>query len=230
MTRAWTGIDDVLRRRGWAAQPATSAGAAARLTWYAAAFGLAYGAAMGSYAGFVVDRPWDELGLQMLYSAVKVPLLLGVTCLLALPSFFVANTLAGLRDDFFEAVRAVAAAQAGLAIILASLAPLTLTWYLSFADYNAAITVNAVMFAVASVSAQLLLRSYYRPLVARNRRHRLMMVCWLVIYAFVGIQMGWVLRPFIGAPGIAPEFFRSEIGENAYVVVTRLLLRVIGGL
>lgn len=229
MTRAWTGIDDVLRRRGWAARPATSAGAAARMTWYAAAFGLAYGAAMGSYAGFVVERPWAELGLQMLYSALKVPLLLGATCLIALPSFFVANTLAGLRDDFFEAVRAVAAAQAGLAIILASLAPLTLTWYLSSADYKAAITVNAVMFSVASVSAQLLLRSYYKPLIARNRRHRLMLVCWLVIYAFVGIQMGWVARPFIGTPDMPPEFFRDQVGENAYVVVVRMLTSVLFG-
>ena len=27
-----------------------------------------------------------------------------------------------------------------------------------------------------------------------------MLRTWLVIYVFVGIQMGWVLRPFIGDP------------------------------
>ena len=27
-----------------------------------------------------------------------------------------------------------------------------------------------------------------------------MLRTWLVIYVFVGIQMGWVLRPFVGSP------------------------------
>jgi len=178
------GIDDVLRRRGWAARPATSFGAAAQMAGYAVLFGLMYGAVMGTYAGFAVARPWDELRLQMLYSALKVPLLLAATCVVSLPSFFVVNTLFGLRDDFAEAARAVAAAQAGLAIILASLAPLTLTWYLTSSGYSEAIFVNGVMFAVAGVTAQKLLRTYYGPLIARNSRHRAMLWCWLAIYAY----------------------------------------------
>jgi hypothetical protein len=43
-----------------------------------------------------------------------------------------------------------------------------------------------------------------------------------VIYAFVGIQMGWLLRPFVGAPNQPVQFFRRENWDNAYVIVTRL--------
>ena len=32
---------------------------------------------------------------------------------------------------------------------------------------------------------------------------------WLVIYAFVGIQMGWLLRPFISDADVSTEFFRA---------------------
>ena len=34
-----------------------------------------------------------------------------------------------------------------------------------------------------------------------------MLRAWLGVYAFVGIQMGWVLRPFVGQPDrpTAPE-------------------------
>ena len=199
------------------------------MTVLAVVFGLLYGAVMGSYAGFAVFRPWDELRLQVLFSALKVPLLLAATCLVSLPSFFVVNTLLGLRDDFFEAVRAVASAQAGLAIILASLAPLTLTWYASSAGYSEAIFVNGVMFAVASVAAQSLLRANYRPLIARNSRHRLMLWCWLAIYTFVGIQMGWIMRPFIGSPNDPVVFFRRDSLGNAYVVVTKLIADVLLG-
>ena len=180
--------------------------------------GLAYGAAMGTHGGLVGDR-----ARQVAFSAVKVPLLLLATLLLSLPSYFVLNTLLGVRSDFAAAVRAIVASQAGLGLILASLAPLTLLWYASTADYDDAILFNALMFAVASLGAQVLLRRGYRALIARNARHRALLRTWIFIYAFVGIQMGWSLRPFIGAPNQPVRFFRVGAGENAYVVVARVI-------
>ena len=35
--------------------------------------------------------------------------------------------------------------------------------------------------------------------------------------------MGWILRPFVGTPGMPPEFFRAGSWTNAYLVVGRLL-------
>ena len=60
------------------------------------------------------------------------------------------NSLLGLRSDFGRAVRSLVAAQAGLAIVLASLAPFTLVWYASSARYSEALLFNGAMFAVAS--------------------------------------------------------------------------------
>ena len=59
---------------------------------------------MGAFGG----RAW-----QAAYSAVKVPLLLLATLGLSLPSFFVLNTLLGVRADFAAALRAIVASQAG---------------------------------------------------------------------------------------------------------------------
>ena len=176
--------------------------------------GMAYGAVMGMFGGWTGDRP-----LQVLFSALKVPLLILVTTALALPSFFVVNTLLGLRDDFREAARAVSETQAAVAVVLASLAPYTALWYASTRDYHEATLFNALMFGVASVAAQWVLRRRYAPLIARNPRHRVMLRAWLVAYAFVGIQMGWILRPFIGQPGRPVTFFRSDTWGNAYVVL-----------
>jgi hypothetical protein len=215
--------DDILRMRGWAAAARFEAGALRRAAGLTLLFGVAYGAVMGTYAAWAGSRTWNDLLLQMTYSALKVPLLLAATCLVALPSFFVLNTLFGLRDDFRLAVRAVAATQAGVAIILSSLAPLTLIWYWSSASYYPAILFNGAMFAVASISAQRLLRAHYRPLIARNARHRTMLRMWLFLYSLVGIQMAWMLRPFIGSLSDPVEFFRKETLDNAYVIVSRLL-------
>ncbi|MBN2579468.1 MAG: hypothetical protein JXB10_10790 [Pirellulales bacterium] len=181
-------------------------------------FGMCYGAAMGGFGGLSDGRIW-----QVVFSAVKVPLLLLAASLIALPSFFILNTLFGLRRDFAEALRALVATQAGLAVILASLSPLTLTWYASSADYAAALHFNSLMFAAASFGAQILLRGYYQPLIRRNRRHAVMLWSWLLIYVFVGIQMGWILRPFVGSPGTPVQFFREGAFSNAYEVVFQLM-------
>ena len=55
-------------------------------------------------------------------------------------------------------------------------------------------------------------------------RHRVMLALWVVLYAFVGIQMGWTLRPFVGTPGIPVTFFREGPFTNAYVEVAKLVV------
>src|SRR5690606_18818898 len=118
------------------------------------------------------------------------------------------------------------ATQAGMTVILASFAPFTVVWYLSSADYSSAVLFNGIMFALASGASQILLRRYYRPLIQKNVRHRPLLFAWLVVYAFVAIQMAWILRPFIGDPGQPPQFLRSDVfNQNAYEVIVSLAWR-----
>lgn len=185
--------------------------------------GMFYGAVMGSFA--------DEQGprlLQMLFSALKVPLLVGATFGLSLPAYFVVTTLMGLRDDFELAVRALLATQAVLAILLASFAPFTLLWYFSSRSYGSALLFNGLMFALASLFAQRVLARLFRPMIQRDTRHRLMMWVWLGTYSFIGIQMAWVLRPFVGNPADPTTFFRQEAWGNAYEELVKLAGRVLG--
>ena len=217
-------VDDFLRGRE---RFATDAPARARLAWllaFVVVFGGGYGVMMGTFSGLGAGR-WP----QLVYSGVKVPLLLLATFGLCLPTFFVLNTVAGLRDDFGQALSAVIATQAGAAVVLAALAPLTALCYLSCANYPTALLWNLLMFGVASIAAQRVLRRYYRPLIARNRLHRSMLLAWFVLYGFVGVQTAWVLRPFVGAPHLAVTFFREGAWGNAYLVVARLIGRLLGG-
>jgi hypothetical protein len=173
---------------------------------------------MGSFGGVWGERFW-----QVAISAVKVPFLLLTTFAISVPSFFILNTLLGLRADFAAVVRILLAGQAGLTIVLGALAPYTLLWYASSGEYTWAVLFNGLMFAVASFTAQWMLRGWYRPLIARNPRHRWLLGAWLAVYVFVGIQMAWVLRPFVGEPGSPVEFVRAESWGNAYVVVGRVV-------
>lgn len=189
---------------------------------YCVAFGLLYGAAMGCFGGLGGER-WA----QIMYSACKVPLLLIVSFCFALPPFFVMNTLLGARDDFAFVLRAILETQAGLSIVLVSLAPLTLGFYVSFTNYEAAVLFNLLMFAIASFSAQIILRRRYRWLIARRPIHQRLMWAWLACYGFVGVQMGWVLRPFIGAPNASTSFFRAGAWGNVYEVLLSMVWKII---
>ncbi|MEM1445353.1 MAG: hypothetical protein AAGF84_04810 [Planctomycetota bacterium] len=209
--------DAVLRGRAW--PNSTRA-----LLLLVIGFGIAYGLVLGSYGGVSPDRWW-----QMGYSAAKVPMLLLLTFALGLPSFFVVHALLGLSRDFPEAVAALLKTQAALTVVLASLGPVTAVWYLSVPSYPLAILFNAGVFGVASLTGQVVLRRAYRPLVQRDPRHRRLLFVWLGIYAFVGVQMAWLLRPFVGNPDLPTRFFRPDAWGNAYEALWSIVMRAVGG-
>jgi hypothetical protein len=217
-------IDDTLRANSRAIGRGDTLPRVAGLCLIIFFFGIIYGAVMGSFGGVGGDR-----FLQLAISGIKVPLLLMITFVLSLPSFFVINTLLGLRADFAFVIRAVMTTQAGLTIILASLAPFTALWYVSTSNYSASVLFNMLMFATASIASQKILRRLYRPLTAKNPRHLLSIKIWLFTYSFIAVQMAWVLRPFIGSPTMTPQFFRQEAWSNAYIALARIIVNLFAG-
>lgn len=180
---------------------------------------LLYGAVCGA---------WSTRTLQILYSSVKVPLMLASTTALCLPSFFVLNSILGLRDDFDRAVRGILCAQATLGIALASLAPITALIYVSGCGYAGATLTNGAMFLAATALGQWTLARHYRPLIACDPRHRIALTGWLGLYAFVAIQLAWSLRPFIGDPAVNTTFFRPGSWTNAYIDAVAAMSMALG--
>jgi hypothetical protein len=209
-------IDDMLRARGPLAPGATSAPPRWLAVWIVGA-ALCYGAVMGAYG----LRP-----LQMVYSSVKVPMLLAVSGLVCLPSMLVVNTVLGLRQDLGAVLRGLVLAQGTVCVSLAALAPLTVVAYLSLDEYGAAVLFNGAVFLAAALAGQVTLGRHYRPLIAANPRHRIARDAWLGLYVFVAVQMGWVLRPFVGNPDQPTGFFRESAWSNAYVEVAGIVWRV----
>jgi hypothetical protein len=61
-----------------------------------------------------------------------------------------------------------------------------------------------------------------------GRHTRLVFGCWVVVFAVVGAQMGWVLRPFIGNPTQPFEWFRMR-QSNFFEAVLHALGSLFGG-
>jgi hypothetical protein len=50
---------------------------------------------------------------------------------------------------------------------------------------------------------------------------------WIFVYAFVGSQMAWTLRPFVGAPGLGFELFR-QLGGSFYANIFASIGEILG--
>ena len=190
---------------------------------------MLYGAAMGSYG--IINNSYDsflDALLHLLFASSKIPLLIGLTFLIALPSFYVFYMLAGLAEDFRKILRMLIESNAIFALALGSLAPITLLFYLSTPDYLSAVLFNGAMFGAAAAMRQTVLRIRFRPLVMYQPRHRFLLRIWFLLYAFVGTQTGWVLRPWIGVPGGGVGYFREDTWSNAYVEVGKIIRAVLG--
>src|SRR5436190_9557311 len=105
--------DAVLRAESGVITAGASRQGLSRLAWFVCLCGVLYGAVMGSFGAIEIGRTW-----QMIYAAIKVPILLLGTLAICLPSFFILNTVAGLRSDFARAVTGLLASQAALTVVL----------------------------------------------------------------------------------------------------------------
>jgi hypothetical protein len=197
-----------------------------RLALWIGGCGALYGAAMSSFgvangAGLDLSR-WPLL----LGGALKLPILMGVSGVLSLPPFWVAYALWGLQDDFALLLRSLVRTQAVFALVLASLCPVILLAYASIGDrqsgYGQAMTINIFVFLAAGWCAQKVLRGACRRFEGEPR-HRLLLRSWIWFYGFVGLQLAWMLRPFIGHPQEPVELFRHGALSNVYVSIWNAL-------
>ena len=176
--------------------------------------GGAYGAAMASYHCLARGDFSADVLQMVTYGALKVPMLFLATLVLAVPFFYVVNLLAGVGDDFAVVRRALFDYQITVALQLGALTPVTLLVNVSITRYEVAQLWSTLMFGIAAWGARRSLLLAYEPLEVMHGVHRLLRRVWFVLYAFVGVQMAWTLRPFIGNPDLPAQFFRDRIGNG----------------
>lgn len=199
--------------------------------WLAVTIGgsAAFGAAMG----------WWRAPEQALYTAMKLPLVLLFTALgNALLNAMLAPLLGvniGLRQSLLAVLMSFTIAGA----ILGGVAPL-----LAFVIWNApplaraasAGTTHAFILltivgaiAFAGVAANVRLLRLLERLGGGAEVARRVLCAWLSVNLFLGSQLAWILRPFVGTPGLPVQFLRDEplhgsFYEAVFYSLRRLLL------
>ncbi|WP_019505492.1 hypothetical protein [Pleurocapsa sp. PCC 7319] len=183
-----------------------------------------YGAIIGSTHG----------GLQIISSAFKLPALYLLTLLICLPTLYFMDIVLGSKRTFGQYVSLLLASMAMISVMLFGFAPVTLFFRLSINDYWFFLLLNIVVLGFTGVVG---VRFFYKSmlaLIAKEKednnispnRHKLIKA-WLFLYGFVGSQLGWTLRPFVGSPSEPFALFR-EIESNFYVQVVKIVGKVLG--
>ncbi len=176
---------------------------------------------------------------QAISSAIKLPALYLLTLMICMPTLYIFNGLFGSKRGLSQHFTYLLSAASIIAILLCGFAPVTFFFLTSVteADYSFFLLLNVAILALTGLFGVLFLYQVMQPGTETSaedtmdektlKARKLILRSWLVLYGFVGSQLGWTLRPFFGSPG---EFvmFRSD-GGNFITGVMMALERLGGG-
>ena len=174
--------------------------------------GAFYGACMGLF-GYLRGTAYE---LQHILSVmVKVPILFLATLVVTAPSMYVFAALARSQLRFRQTLLLLLSTTAVCTIVLGSFGPVTAFFTCSTKSYPFIQLLNVFFFGVAGIIGLVFLLRQVQAAVSGEKKQAGTAVVrvWIVIYAAVGAQMGWLLRPFIGFPGREQQFLRETSGN-----------------
>ncbi len=178
-----------------------------------------YGATMGIYGG----------GLQILYSAIKVPMLLLVSLYVTVPSYYVLYSLLGGKRTLGQTVMLLLLGFTIMSTVLIAFVPVNLFFILTSPtspethDFTALL--NIAVFTLGGFFALTYFvkgaETLYR---GSSENWKPAFILGSIILMFVGTQLAWVLRPFFNYY----ELFIRPVEGNFYTAVVNLLMRSTG--
>lgn len=189
-----------------------------------------YGAAMGFW----------RAPLQGVFVALKLPLIVLLTALgNALLNGMLAPLLGvniGLRQTFLGVLMSftIAAAILGafsplVAFMVWNAPPMSSPSASLQGPYTLILLAHVIIIAFAGITANVRLLRLLEQFGGRAKARRVLLA-WLAGNFFLGSQLSWILRPFIGSPDLRVEFLRAAAFQgNFYECVWRSLMWVFTG-
>jgi len=186
----------------------------------------AFGAALGSW----------RAPQQSLFTAIKLPAILLLTAGgNGLLNAMLAPLL-GLNISLRQSLLAVLFSFTIAAAILGGFAPLL--WFLiwnvpslsattatSASTHSLILVAETMMIAFAGIAANVRLVRLLRELSGSRVIARRVLVAWLAGNLLLGSQLAWILRPFVGSPGLPVEFLRPDAFAGNFFEILWLHLR-----
>ncbi len=173
-----------------------------------------YGLVMGIY-----NSP-----AQAASTALKVPILFILALIICYPALFIFNILLGSKLSFAQSLAMILTAYVLAGCVLASFAPIVAFFMLIGSSYTFLRLLHVAIFGIAGFTGMSALNS---GLIYACEEHAVypkqgvrIFKIWVLIFAFVGTQLAWNLRPFLGNRDLDFQLFRKQEG-NFYIHMLR---------
>jgi hypothetical protein len=180
-----------------------------------------YGAVLGS-----THSLW-----QTLSSAVKLPVLFLATLIVCSPTLYFFNVLFGSNQSLTQNVALILTTITVTSVILLSFAPIVVFFLLTTSGYQFFKLLNVGILTIGGIVGVVFLGQGMGIVASAGKgggqARRVVLWLWILVYAFVGSQMAWTLRPFIGAPSMQFELFR-QLGGNFYANIFASIGEILG--
>jgi MFS family permease len=170
-------------------------------------FSFVYGLVMGSFHSLA----------QALTAGVKVPVLFSLALLICFPAFFIIQFVLGSKLKLAQMISIILSGFVLTTSIMVSFAPIVIFFLLTGSNYyflqllHIAIFILSGIFGMKTVIDALKISCEKKNIYPRTGV--VVFRFWIVILAFVGIQLAWNLRPFLGDEGQPYKLFRKYKGN-----------------
>ena len=190
--------------------------------WTVLALAGFYGLLAGAYSG------WP----QAISAAIKLPVLFIVTLAVCFPVFFVVQVLMGSRLRLVQVLVLVMSSLALMTILLAAFVPITAFFLITGANYYFQHLLHIAIAGLAGLFGMFALHDGLTVICEKRgvypRRALTIMRIWALLFAFVGIQMAWNLRPFLSDRGEPFRVFGRYEG-NFYAAIGYAVNQLLSG-
>lgn len=186
-----------------------------------------YGMTMGAGAlTFGLERGL----LQMATSALKVPLLYLVSLGVCFPVLYIILVLMGARLSFTQTLALILLALTLNSVLLTACAPIIWFFIFTGSNYHFIKLLHVAVFGFSGLWGMLALWQGLRAMCEKadlypKQSIRILQI-WVLVFGFVGTQMAWSLRPFVGSPDMEYQFFREGQKGNFYEAVWNSVLNL----
>ncbi len=184
---------------------------------------VVYGLIMGSYNGLY----------QALSSGVKLVVLIFLTLIICFPSFYIVQLLLGSKMKLRQLAVMLLGGFVMLTTILVAFAPIVLFFQLSNSPYAFLQLLHFFVFVFAGIwSMRTVVEALKLACEKKNIYPKIGLTIfrvWIFILAFVGIQLSWNLRPFIGSKDMKFEIVRKDTQTNIYTILIGAAGRLLKG-
>ncbi|HEY5960581.1 MAG TPA: hypothetical protein VIV60_28705 [Polyangiaceae bacterium] len=155
-------------------------------------------------------------GIQIVFSAVKLPVVVLVTLVLVTPAIAALATTLRRPLALTGASMLMVAAAGRAALVLLSLAPIVWLAFDRGVAYHRGILVACICYGIAGFEALRLLKLA----LGEDLRSYAIIACFALVLAPAGGQTAWLLRPYVGRPSQAMIPFvrgrESSFGESVH--------------